>query len=155
GSCTSLRTHTGRESDTVRKDRRGPLRGTRVASGSRQALQPLWTGLHPSARLLAPTLSPFPGPLLAPHFGNHIPDALRGDRGFLQGAPRRIWEPVAALGAPAALRCGIGEPGCHEAFVLQPVERNVDRTKGDLLRPGEFLNFGMDGDPVGVVVQGE
>src|SRR5215471_4764582 len=127
----------------------------RVVSGSRRALQPLWTGRLSSARLLTPALTPFPGPFLAPDFDDDIPDALRGNRRLLQGALAESFEPVAALGASPALGGGIGEPGCDEAFIFQPVERDVDRTEGDLFRPREFLNFGMDGNSVSIVVQGK
>ena len=73
------------------------------------------------ARLFPPLLAPFLRPLLAPDLRNYVPDPFCCDCRFLQCALPQAFQAVAAFGASTPFRRRIGEPGSHQAFVLQAV----------------------------------
>src|SRR5580698_8582321 len=99
----------------------------RVEGGLRRSLRRLLTGRDSLDRPFPPLFPPLLGPLLSPNLRQTVPDALRGDGGFLQGPFSESFEAVATLGAASTLGRGIREPRQDETLVLQPVQRNVNR----------------------------
>ena len=89
----------------------------------------------------------------AAHASDLLPDAPRRHHGFAQRPLAQRLEPVKTLCAPPSLRRRIGEPGGQIAFILEPVERDINRAERNVFRLGQIGDFGMNGDTISIVAQ--